>query len=293
MEAGVYAGIEAGGTKFVCAVGTGPDDLVAETSFPTTGPEQTLGRAIDFVSGQGTVAAIGVASFGPVDLHSGSPTYGFITSTPKPGWQGTDVLGPLRRAFGIPVAFDTDVNGAALAEGRWGAAQGLDTFAYVTVGTGIGVGAMVGGSLVHGLLHPEGGHLPVRRHPDDGFPGVCPYHGDCLEGLACGPALAGRWQRPANELGPDLDRAVRLEAWYLAQLAATLAYVISPQRIVFGGGVLKLAGLLDATRTMLVELLNGYLDSPAITQHADRYLVAPGLGDRAGVLGGIALAELL
>lgn len=287
----MYAGIEAGGTKFVCAVGTGPDDLTATTSFPTTRPGETLGRVIDFLAEQGTPDAIGVASFGPVDLRVDSPTYGYITSTPKPGWKGTDVVGPLRRAFGVPVGFDTDVNGAALSEGRWGAARGLDTFAYVTVGTGIGVGVMVGSRLVHGLLHPEAGHLLVRRHADDPFAGSCPYHGDCLEGLASGPAIAQRWQRPGTELGPDLDRAVRLEAWYLAQLAASLAYVVSPERIVFGGGVLKLPGLLDATGAVLVDLLNGYLDSPSITAQVDRYLVLPGLGDRAGVLGGIALAE--
>ncbi|HEY8341165.1 MAG TPA: ROK family protein [Egibacteraceae bacterium] len=287
----MFAGIEAGGTKVVCAVGTGPGDLSAVTTVPTTTPEETLGRVIAHLREHGPVRAVGVACFGPVDLHPDSPSYGHITSTPKPGWQGTDVVGPLQEAFGVPVGFDTDVNGAALAEGRWGAARGLDTFVYVTVGTGIGGGAVVSGRLVHGLLHPEMGHLMVRRHPDDDFAGSCPYHGDCLEGLASGPALAARWGRPADDLGPHRDAAVAQEAWYLAELACTLAYVLSPQRVVIGGGVAQMEGLLPAVRSAVVARLAGYLDTPAITRHSDSWLVAPGLGGRAGVLGAIALAE--
>lgn len=287
----MYAGIEAGGTKFVCAVGTGPDDCSDPVVFPTTTPRETLGRAIAAVRAAGDVDALGVACFGPVDLRADSPTYGSITSTPKPGWQHTDVVGPLRDALGVPVGFDTDVNGAALGEGRWGAARGLDTFVYVTVGTGIGAGGMAGGDLLHGLLHPEMGHLDVRRHPDDAFPGTCPYHGDCLEGLASGPAIAARWGRPGGDLGPDLARATALEAHYLAQLALAVTYVLSPQRIVIGGGVTGMPGLLDGTRGLLVARLAGYLDVPEITDGADAYLVPPGLGGRAGVLGAIALAE--
>lgn len=286
----MYAGIEAGGTKFVCATGTGPDDLREVTTFPTTTPHETLGRAVRFVEEHGPVDAIGVASFGPVDLGPGSATFGHVTSTPKPGWQDADVVGPLREAFGVPVGFDTDVNGAALGEGRWGAAQGLDTFVYVTVGTGIGGGAVVGGSMAHGLLHPEMGHLPVRRHPDDAFRGRCPYHGDCLEGMAAGPALEDRWGRPGKELA-DEPLAITFEAHYLAQLAATVSYVLSPQRIILGGGVMHLPGLLAVTRSRTLELLNGYLASPRITEQVDEYLVLPGLGDRAGVLGALALAE--
>ena len=184
----MFAGIEAGGTKVVCAVGTGPDDLSAVMSIATTTPAETLERTIAHLQAQPPGDAIGIASFGPVDLHRDSPTYGSITSTPKPGWRDTDVVGAVRAAFDVPVGFDTDVNGAALAEGRWGAARGLDTFVYVTVGTGIGGGAVVSDRVVHGLLHPEMGHLMVRRHPDDRYAGACPYHGDCLEGLAAGPA---------------------------------------------------------------------------------------------------------
>jgi fructokinase len=292
----VVAGVEAGGTKFVCAIGTGPGDLRDTTSYATTSPDEALGQAIAFIGEYQQragveVAAVGVASFGPLNLHEGSPTYGHITSTPKARWQDTDVVTPFSDAFGVPVGVDTDVNGAALAESQWGAGRHLDPVVYVTVGTGIGGGALVNGSLLHGLMHPEMGHLPVRRHHDDRFAGVCPYHGDCLEGLASGPAIEARWQRSARELGPELDRGVALEAWYLAQLASTLAYVLSPELIILGGGVLKLPGLLAAVRTDTAGLLNGYLGTAVAAEQIDRYIVAPELGDQAGVLGGIALAQ--
>lgn len=292
----LVASVEAGGTKFVCAIGTGPDDVRATTSFATTSPEESLGQAVAFIEEHQRigleVAAVGIACFGPLDLRKESPTYGHITSTPKPGWRDTDVVAPFTDAFGVPVGLDTDVNGAALAESQWGAGQGLDPVVYVTVGTGIGAGAMVNGGLLHGLVHPEMGHVPVRRHPDDLFEGVCPYHGYCLEGLASGPAIEARWQRAARDLGHERDRAVALEAWYLAQLASTLAYVLSPEVIIFGGGVLKLPGLLAAVQAETATLLNGYLDAAAVArEHIDQYIVAPELGDRAGVLGGIALAH--
>lgn len=292
----LVASVEAGGTKFVCAIGTRPDDVHATTSFATTSPEESLGQAVTFIQGHqrrtgAEVAAVGIACFGPLDLREGSATYGHVTSTPKPGWTNTDVVGAFSNAFDVPVGFDTDVNGAALAESQWGAGRGLDPVIYVTVGTGIGGGAMVNGGLLHGLVHPEMGHLPVRRHPADPFEGVCPYHGDCLEGLASGPAIQARWRRTPRELGPVRDEAVALEAWYLAQLATTLAYVLSPELIIFGGGVLKLTGLLSAIRTQTGALLNGYLGSAVAGKQMDRYVVAPGLGDRSGVLGGIALAQ--
>ena len=291
----LVASVEAGGTKFVCAIGSGPDDVRATTSFATTSPEESLGRAVAFLQGYHRagheLAAVGIACFGPLDLREESPTYGHITSTPKPGWRDTDVIAPFTTAFGAPVGLDTDVNGAALAESQWGAGRGLDPVVYVTVGTGIGGGAMVNGDLVHGLVHPEMGHVPVRRHPDDPFEGVCPFHGDCLEGLASGPAIEARWHRTARDLGPARDNAVALEAWYLAQLASTLTYVLSPEVIIFGGGVLKLPGLLTAVRAETATLVNGYLGTAAAGEPADQYIVAPGLGDRAGVLGGIALAQ--
>lgn len=290
---GVFAGVEAGGTKFVVSVGSGPDDLAPPVTFPTTDPAETIGRTVETIRSLAgdDLEAVGVACFGPVDLDPGSPTYGSITSTPKPGWRGTDVVGPLRRALGVPVGFDTDVNGAALGEARWGAGAGGGDLVYVTVGTGIGGGAVVNGGLLHGLVHPEMGHLLVRRHPDDPFDGRCPYHGDCLEGLACGPAIEERWGRPGDQLDQHEHAAVAIEAWYLAQLAVTVTLVLSPHRVVLGGGVMNLAGLLEATRSETQRLLAGYVDAPTITDAIDGYLVRPGLGDRAGVLGAIALAQ--
>lgn len=291
----LFGGIEAGGTKFVCAVGSGPDDIRAETRFPTTTPEETIGQAIAFFREQreqhGELAALGIAAFGPLDPDPASPTYGYITSTPKPGWANTDFAGPLARALNLPVAFDTDVNGAALGEGRWGAAQGLDTFIYLTIGTGIGGGAMVGGSLLHGLLHPEMGHvrLPHDRQQDP-YPGRCPYHGDCLEGLASGPAIAARWGRPAETLPVD-HPAWSLEAHYLALGLVNFIVTLSPQRMILGGGVMEQAHLFPLVRRRVLELLNGYVQSPRLLEAIDTYIVPPALGRRAGVLGALALAQ--
>jgi fructokinase len=287
-----YVGVEAGGTKFVCGTGTGPHDLADVTTFPTTTPDETTGRIREYVRDHaGDLRAIGVASFGPLDLRRSSATYGFITSTPKPGWTGTDLLGPLRGVADVPIGFDTDVNGAALAEARWGAAADADSCVYVTVGTGIGGGGYIGGALLHGLLHPEMGHLPVRRIAGDDYAGHCPYHGDCLEGMAAGPAIAARWGTLAQDLGGErLQRAVAVEAGYLAQMAAAMTYLLSPARLVFGGGVMHMAGLLEALRARAIDQLNGYIDVPEITEDIDGYIVRPGLGDHAGLLGAIALA---
>lgn len=294
MSTPIYGAIEAGGTKFVCSVGSGPDDLRAEVRFPTTTPEETLGRTIAFFAEQmrhTPLAAIGVGSFGPVDLHPGSPTFGFVTTTPKPGWQHTDIAGTLERALGVPIAFDNDVNVAALGEHRWGAGQGLDTLLYFTIGTGIGAGGIVGGRLMHGLVHPEIGHIPMPRDPArDPFPGICPFHGDCLEGLACGPAINARWGIPAHELPPD-HPAWELEAEYLAWAVVTCIYVLSPQRIIMGGGVMEQAHLFPRIRRLVQQRLNNYVQTPAILQQIDDYIVPPALGNRAGVLGAIALAQ--
>lgn len=292
----LYGGIEAGGTKFVCAVGSGPDEIRAEVRFPTTTPQETLQQAVEFFQAQEArlgerLTAIGIASFGPVDLIPQSPTYGFITSTPKPGWRNVDIVGYVRRALKVPVGFDTDVNGAALAEGLWGAAQGLDTFIYLTVGTGIGGGGMVGGKLIHGLLHPEMGHLRIPHDRGrDPFEGRCPYHGDCLEGLASGPALEARWGVRPENLPPD-HPAWDLEAEYLALALHNLVCALSPQRVILGGGVMKQAHLFPRIRARLRDLLNGYIPVPAIlTEEIEAYVVPPALGDRAGVLGALALA---
>jgi fructokinase len=292
----VFGGIEAGGTKFVCAIGTGPGDVRAVTWCPTTTPEETLARTIAFFADHTSrtpLAAIGVAAFGPLDLDPGSSAFGSVTTTPKPGWAGTRLTEVLRLALGLPVAIDTDVNAAALAEHRWGAARGLDTFVYLTVGTGIGGGGLVGSRLLHGLVHPEMGHIrvPLDRG-EDPFEGSCPYHGDCLEGLASGHALAKRWGQPAEALAPD-HPAWALEARYLALGLVSVICILSPRRIVIGGGVMRRSVLLPLVRRGVVALLNGYVRSPAILTQIDDYIVLPALGADAGVLGAIALAQAM
>ncbi len=291
-----YGGLEAGGTKIVCALGAGPDTLVAQTRIPTTTPAETLGRVVDFFQAQqaehGPLAGLGIGTFGPIDLDPASPTYGYITATTKAGWSQVDVVGPLRAALGVPIGFDTDVNAAALGEWRWGAAQGLDTFLYLTIGTGIGGGAVVNGKPLHGLLHPEMGHIRIPHDRQaDPYAGDCRFHGDCLEGLANGPAIGARWGKPASELPPD-HPAWALEAQYLAAGVASFICSLSPQRVILGGGVMEQAHLFPLVRAEVQRLLNGYVQVPAILTDIDRYIVPPGLGSRAGVLGAVALAEL-
>lgn len=292
----LYGGIEAGGTKFICAIGAGPDDIRAEERFPTTSPAETIGRAVAFFrrwqeAGGPALSAIGIASFGPLDADPTSPTFGYITVPPKPGWANTDFAGAVRRALNLPVAFDTDVNAAALAEWRWGAGQGLHTLIYLTVGTGIGGGAVVHGRLLHGLAHPEMGHMRIPHDWErDPFPGTCPYHGDCLEGLAAGPALEARWGQPAESLPPE-HPAWELEADYLALGLMNLVYALAPQRIILGGGVMEQSHLFPRIRQKLLLLFKGYVVSPALLQDMDRYIMPPALGRRAGVLGAIALAQ--
>ena len=292
-ESPLVGGVETGGTKFVCAIGTGPTDVRATAEFTTGSPEATLARAVEFFRAgglQAPLAAVGIAAFGPLDLDPASPTYGSITTTPKPGWAGTDLAGTLRRALGIAVAIDTDVNAAAVAEHRWGAARGLDTLVYLTVGTGIGGGALVKGRPLHGLVHPEMGHIRVPHdRVADPFGGACPYHGDCLEGLASGPAMARRWGRPPESLPAD-HPAWALEAHYLALGAVNAIGILSPRRIVMGGGLLRQPVVLGLVRADVLRLLNGYVPSAAIGDIGD-YIVPPALGSRAGVLGAIALAQ--
>lgn len=289
----LWGAVEAGGTKFVCAVGDGPHSWQEEIRYPTTSPEETLGRAVDFFlrhHRQTPLRAVGVGAFGPLDPAPGSSTFGYITTTPKPGWQQTDVVGTLGRALDLPVGFDTDVNAAALGEHRWGAAQGLNTFIYLTVGTGIGGGGMAGGQLLHGLIHPEMGHVRVPHDLEqDPYPGCCPYHGDCLEGLAAGPALEQRWGARPETLGPD-HAAWPLEAKYLALGIANYVYTLSPQCVIMGGGVMKQAHLLQRVRRELQHVFNGYLQSPEILQHIQRFVVPPQLGGKAGISGALALA---
>ena len=235
---------------------------------------------------------MGIASFGPIDPDPGSPTFGCITSTPKPGWAGTDIVGPIGRALGVPVGFDTDVNGAALGEGRWGAGRGLNTFVYLTVGTGLGGGAVVHGEPLHGLVHPEMGHIRVPHDwQADPFAGTCPFHGDCLEGLAAGPALEARWGQPAETLPSD-HPAWTLEAHYLALGLVNYIMVLSPQRIIVGGGIKQQAHLLPLIRREVQVLLNGYLQAPQNLDRIEDYIVVPELVSEAGVLGDMAMAKI-
>jgi len=291
----MFGGIEGGGTKFICAVGTSPDDIRREARIPTTTPDETLGGVISFFQQAeldfGRLSALGVACFGPLDPRPDSPSFGHILPTPKPGWTNANIVGILRSAFDIPIGFDTDVNGAALGEWKWGAAQGLDTFIYLTVGTGIGGGAMVNGQLVHGLLHPEMGHILLPHDKErDPFEGACPFHKDCFEGLASGPALEKRWGQKA-EILPFDHPAWELEAHYVSLALASFIMTFSPQRIILGGGVGGREDLLPLIRKNVQTNLNGYVQSSAITKDIDEYIVPPGLGGRSGMLGAIALAE--
>jgi fructokinase len=288
----LYGAIEAGGTKFVCAVGTGPDDLRAQVRFPTTTPSQTLARCIDFFRTQPKIDALGIGCFGPLDLRRGTPSYGRVTSTPKAGWANTDVVGPLEQALGVPVGFDTDVNSAVLGESRWGAARGLDTAVYITIGTGIGGGALLGGKLAHGLVHPEMGHLLLPRESEDvGFAGVCPFHGArCWEGLASGPALEQRFGCRAETL-PLEHPAWDLEARYIAAALTTLVLVLSPERLILGGGVMQAEHLFPPIRSHLLRSLGGYVQTDSLLHDIHSYVVPPLLGQRAGIVGALALAE--
>ncbi len=277
----ILGGVEAGGTKFVCAAGTGPEDLIRE-SIPTTTPAETLGRAVRFFE-RHKVAMLGIASFGPLDLDPQSPAFGFIAATPKPGWNHVDLRGHFHRALGVPVSIDTDVNAAALAEHRWGAAKGLDNLLYLTVGTGIGGGALIAGEPLHGLAHPEMGHIRVPHdRTADPFPGCCPYHADCLEGLASGPAMERRWGVRAQAL-PRHHPGWALESRYLALGLANLVCTLSPRRIVMGGGVMHNLDIFPMIRHELNGLLGGYATAPEI--------VPPALGDDTGVLGALILAQ--
>ena len=279
--------IEAGGTKFIVGVGDSSRQITARTRIDTTRPDETIPAAIDWLRAQGgDYAAVGIASFGPLDLDRTSPKWGHITRTTKPHWNDADIAGPFARAFGCPVAIDTDVNGAALAEWKWGAGQGTNSTLYLTVGTGVGGGAVVGGRLVHGLSHPEMGHIRMPRHPADaGFAGHCPFHGDCLEGLAAGPSIIARWgvslsDLPADHIGHEIV------AWYLAQAAQTFQAILEPARIVLGGGVLGTPGLLDRVRAEAAKAAAGYFAGTP-----GEIIVAPALGENTGLLGALALAE--
>jgi fructokinase len=292
----LYGGIEAGGTKFVCVVASGPGHVVDEIRFKTTTTEETLGRAIQFFKpfvSSGQISVIGVGSFGPVDANPESATFGFITGTPKPGWSNTNVMGILRGALGIPIAFDTDVNVAGLGEYKWGVSRGCDPSLYLTVGTGIGGGYIKDGKSLIGLLSPEMGHLRIPHDRElDPFVGNCPFHDDCLEGLASGPAIEKR-MGISGAMIPENDPFWNIEADYIASALVNLILTLSPKKIVLGGGVMQREFLFPRVRWRVRELLNGYVASKSLLEHIDDYIVPPGLGNQSGSLGAIALAMQL
>lgn len=284
---GNFALIEAGGTKFIIGVADGSRRIVARTRIETTRPEETIPAAIGWLRQQGeNFSAVGIAGFGPLDLDRVSPTWGHITRTTKPHWSGADIAGPFGRALACPVVIDTDVNGAALGEWMWGAGVGTRSLLYLTIGTGIGGGAVVGGQLIHGVSHPEMGHIRMPRHPADrDFSGHCPFHGDCLEGLAAGPSIIARWGAPLCDLPCD-HIGHEIIAWYLAQAVTTFQAILEPGRIVLGGGVMATPGLIERVRTHGVAASNGYF-----VGHADEVIVAPMLGDDTGLLGALAIIQ--
>lgn len=289
----VFGAVEGGGTKFVCMIGTGPTDVLDEVTIPTTHPSETIGAVIEFFQRPRPgiqLCAVGVASFGPICLDRSSPLYGSVLKTTKEGWSGARILAPLFRRLGVPLGWDTDVNGAILGEARWGAALGFDPALYLTIGTGIGGGVVVNGAPIHGLLHPEMGHVAVPLLSDDTFPGVCSFHARCLEGMASGPALALRAGRAVPDIPAD-DPVWEIEARYLAYGIGSLVLGLSPRRVVLGGGVTRQQHVIPRIRRHLVDILNGYLDVPEILEGIDDYVVASALDQKAGLYGALVLAE--
>lgn len=292
----IYGGIEAGGTKIICVIGSGPENIIDQIRIETTTPDETFQKIIRFFqpyTTSGKIVAIGIGCFGPLDLNPDSPTYGFIASTPKLRWRNTDVLGTIRRALNVKVSIDTDVNAAALGEFRWGASQGLDPSLYLTIGTGIGGGFIKDGKPLIGLFHPEMGHIRIPHDLQrDPFPGACPFHRDCFEGLACGPAIEKRFSARGETI-PDDDSFWELEAEYIALALSNYILTLGPKRIILGGGIMSRTFLFPLIRSKVLEILNGYVESKTLLKHMDEYIVPPALGSQSGSLGAIALAQMI
>ena len=286
----VIAAVEAGGTKFIYGLGNEKGEIIDKINIPTTTPEETMSKVIEYFKDK-KFDVMGVGSFGPIDPVKSSETYGYITKTPKPYWSDYNIIGELKKHFNVPMEFDTDVNGAALAEAWWGAGKGLKNIIYITVGTGIGAGAVVNGTMLQGLTHPEMGHIFLKKHPDDKFQGRCPFHKDCLEGMAAGPAIEDRWGKKGQEMTND-DRVWEMEAYYLAQALVNYILILSPQKIIMGGGVMKQQQLFPLIRKYVQEFLNNYVYKREILEKIDEYIVYPGLGDEAGFTGSIALGKI-
>jgi len=286
----IMAAVEAGGTKFNCGLGDENGNIIDQVSIPTTTPEETIKKVIEYFKDK-EFDVMGVGSFGPIDPIKGSKTYGHITKTPKAYWSDYNLIGELKKHFDVPMEFDTDVNGAALAEAWWGAGKGFKNVMYITVGTGIGAGATVDGKMLQGLTHPEMGHISVKRHPEDAFEGTCSFHGDCLEGMAAGPAIEKRWGKKGIELAED-NRVWEMEAYYLSQALVNYILILSPEKIIMGGGVMKQKQLFPLIHKNVKEMLNGYVDKKEILEDIENYIIYPGLGDYAGFIGSFALGKL-
>ena len=286
----IIAAVEAGGTKFICGLGTEDGKIIDRINIPTTTPEETMKQVIKYFKDK-EFDVMGVGSFGPIDPVKESATYGYITKTPKPYWSDYNIIGELKKHFDVPMEFDTDVNGAALAESWWGSGNGLKNVMYITVGTGIGAGAVVDGKMLQGLTHPEMGHIFLKRHKDDNYEGKCPFHKDCLEGLASGPAIEERWGKKGVALADD-EKVWEMEAYYLAQGLINYILILSPQKIIMGGGVMKQQQLFPLIRKNVQKFLNGYVHKKEILEDIDDYIVYPGLGDEAGFIGSIALGKI-
>lgn len=290
----VYGGIEGGGTKFICIIAEGKDKVLDEVRFPTTTPDETIGRTVAFfkkhLDAGVKIEGIGLATFGPIDPVIGSPTYGMILPTPKAGWSNFDIVKALTTELHTQIVFDTDVNGAALSEAEWGAGKGSNGVLYITIGTGIGGGYHVNGKLLHGLLHPEMGHIRIPHDlARDPFAGNCPFHGDCFEGLANGPALEKRWGQKAETL-PKNHPAWALEAEYIAHALVNFIVTLSPQKIILGGGVAQQEQMMPMIHDRVQGLLNGYVQSELVNRNIKNYITLPGLGEKAGMYGALALA---
>jgi fructokinase len=280
--------LEAGGTKMVCAVGNKYGNIFDMTTFPTKDPSVTIPCIVDYFKKEG-IDCLGIGCFGPIDLDSRSLTYGYITSTPKLAWKNYDMVGNMRKAMDIPIGFDTDVNGAVLGEVTFGAAKGLDFVIYITIGTGVGVGVYQNGQLMHGMMHPEAGHILMKKREDDTYHGKCPYHKTCFEGLAAGPAIEERWGARAAKL-KERSEVWDLEAYYIAQALTNYIYVYSPQKIILGGGVMNQEQLFLLIRNKVIELNAGYVSCKGL-QDMDHYIVPASLHDKQGILGALELGR--
>jgi fructokinase len=279
--------LEAGGTKMVCAVGTEAGEIIKRQTFPTETPEITVERMLSFFK-EAHVEALGIGCFGPLDLHPDSPSYGRITTTPKLAWVQYNILEAFQKGLGIPVSLDTDVNCSALGEAAWGASKGLSDSIYITIGTGVGMGIITNGALLHGMLHPEGGHILLSKHPSDTYAGCCPYHSCCLEGMASGPATLGRWGQKGAELA-NRQEVWELEAYYIGQALISVILLLSPMRIILGGGIMHQEQLMPLIRREVTQQLGGYLQTSELA-NMEQYIVRPDLGDDQGILGALRLA---